>query len=174
MENLVNYSVLLGVAGLVMAFVIYRYVMSFSPGNEKMVEIMNKVHAGAMVFLKREYQIIAIFIAIVFLILFFSLESKMSSVAFVSGAVGSLLAGVFGMQAATLSNARTAQAASEFGQGRALTVAFFGGSVMGYFLLLLFRKKSYCHQWLRHGGLIHRLVCPCRRRHLYKISGRRI
>jgi K(+)-stimulated pyrophosphate-energized sodium pump len=131
MENLVNYSVWLGVVGLALAFVIYRYVMSFSPGNEAMVEIMNKVHAGAMVFLKREYQIIAIFIVVVFLLLYFSLDSKMSSVAFVSGAVGSLLAGVFGMQAATLSNARTAQAASEFGQGRALTVAFFGGSVMG-------------------------------------------
>jgi len=131
MENLVNYSVWLGVVGLVLAFVIYRYVMSFSPGNEAMVEIMNKVHAGAMVFLKREYQIIAVFIVVVFLLLYFSLDSKMSSVAFLSGAVGSLLAGVFGMQAATLSNARTAQAASEFGQGRALTVAFFGGSVMG-------------------------------------------
>lgn len=131
MESLVNYSVLLGIFGLVLAFVIYKYVVSFSPGNEAMVEIMNKVHAGAMVFLKREYQIIAIFVVVVFLLLYFSLDSKMSSIAFVSGAIGSLLAGVFGMQAATLANARTAQAASEFGQGRALTVAFFGGSVMG-------------------------------------------
>ena len=131
MFGLVNYSMLLGVFGLILAFMIYKYVMTFSPGNAAMVEIMNKVHDGAMVFLKREYQIIAIFIVVVFLILFFSLESKMSSVAFVSGAIGSLLAGVFGMQAATQSNARTAQAASEFGQGKALTVAFFGGSVMG-------------------------------------------
>jgi K(+)-stimulated pyrophosphate-energized sodium pump len=131
MESFANYSVLFGIFGLLLAFIIYKYVISFSPGNDAMVAIMNKVHAGAMVFLKREYQIIAIFIAVVFLLLFFSLDSKMSSVAFVSGAIGSLLAGVFGMQAATLSNARTAQAAAEFGQGRALTVAFFGGSVMG-------------------------------------------
>jgi len=131
MESFANYSALLGVLGLLLAFVIYKYVISFSPGNETMIEIMNKVHAGAMVFLKREYQIIAVFISVVFLLLYFSLDSKMSSVAFVSGAVGSLLAGVFGMQAATQSNARTAQAASEFGQGKALTVAFFGGSVMG-------------------------------------------
>ena len=131
MENYVNYSMLLAVIGLVLAFLIYRYVMTFSPGNPVMVEIMNKIHAGAMVFLKREYQIIAIFVVIVFILLFVSLESKMSAVAFLSGAVGSMLAGVFGMQAATQSNARTAQAAAEFGQGRALTVAFFGGSVMG-------------------------------------------
>lgn len=131
MESLVNYSVLLGVLGLVLAFAIYKYVMSFPPGNETMAGLMNTIHDGAMVFLKREYQIIAIFIVVVALILFFSLETKMSAVAFVSGAIGSLLAGLFGMQAATYSNARTANAAAEHGQGRALTVAFFGGSVMG-------------------------------------------
>jgi len=131
MESLVDYSAWLGILGLVLAFVIYRYVVSFSPGNETMVEIMERIHAGAMVFLKREYKIIAVFIVIVFVILFFSLESRMSSVAFLSGAICSMLAGAFGMQAATLSNARTAEAAREFGQGKALTVAFFGGSVMG-------------------------------------------
>jgi K(+)-stimulated pyrophosphate-energized sodium pump len=131
MEFLVDYAWLWGVIGLVLAFIIYKYVMKFSPGDEVMVEIMERIHAGAMVFLKREYKIIAIFIVVVFAILFFALDSRMSSVAFLAGAVGSLLAGVFGMQAATLSNARTAEAAREYGQGRALTVAFFGGSVMG-------------------------------------------
>jgi K(+)-stimulated pyrophosphate-energized sodium pump len=122
---------LLAVIGLVMAFLIYRYVMSFSPGNQLMQDIMGKIHAGAMVFLKREYKIVSIFIVIVFIILFFALESKMSAVAFLVGAIGSMMAGIFGMQAATQSNARTAQAAAEFGQGKALVVAFWGGSVMG-------------------------------------------
>ncbi|MBA4396293.1 MAG: sodium-translocating pyrophosphatase [Syntrophus sp. (in: bacteria)] len=131
MENYVSYSMLLAVIGLVMAFLIYRYVMTFSPGNEVMQKIMAKIHAGAMVFLKREYKIVSIFIVVVFIILFLALESKMSAVAFLAGAIGSMLAGVFGMQAATQSNARTAQAAAEFGQGKALTVAFWGGSVMG-------------------------------------------
>ncbi len=131
MEFLINYAWLWSVLGLVLAFVIYKYVMTFSPGNDIMVEIMERIHAGAMVFLKREYRIIAIFVVIVFIILFFALENRMSSVAFLSGAIGSLMAGLFGMQAATLSNARTAEAAKTYGQGRALTVAFFGGSVMG-------------------------------------------
>jgi len=131
MEFLINYAWLWAVIGLVLAFVIYKYVMTFSPGNDTMVEIMERIHAGAMVFLKREYRIIAIFVVVVFIILFFALENRMSSVAFLSGAIGSLLAGLFGMQAATLSNARTAEAAKTYGQGRALTVAFFGGSVMG-------------------------------------------
>jgi len=131
MEFLVNYAWLWGVIGLVLAFIIYKYVMTFSPGDEVMVEIMRRIHSGAMVFLKREYKVIAIFVVIVFALLFFALENRMSSVAFLGGAIGSLLAGVFGMQAATLSNARTAEAARVDGQGKALTVAFFGGSVMG-------------------------------------------
>ena len=131
MEFLVQYAWLWGLIGLVLAFIIYKYVMTFSPGNDVMVEIMDRIHAGAMVFLKREYKIISIFIIIVFVILFFALDNKMSSVAFLAGAICSLMAGVFGMQAATLSNARTAEAAKTYGQGRALTVAFFGGSVMG-------------------------------------------
>ena len=131
MGNLVNYGPLLAIIGLILAFVIYKYVMKFSPGNETMVDIMDKIHSGAMIFLKREYKIIAIFIVVVFVILFFSLESKMSAVAFLAGALGSMLAGVVGMQAATYSNARTAHAAGEYGQAKALTVAFFGGSVMG-------------------------------------------
>jgi K(+)-stimulated pyrophosphate-energized sodium pump len=131
MEFLVTYAWLWGLIGLVLAFIIYKYVMSFSPGNDVMVEIMDRIHDGAMVFLKREYKIISIFVVVVFVILFFALENRMSSVAFLSGAIGSLMAGVFGMQAATLSNARTAEAAKTYGQGRALTVAFFGGSVMG-------------------------------------------
>ena len=130
MEFLVKFAWLWGVIGLILAFVIYKYVMSFSPGNELMVEIMERIHAGAMVFLKREYKIIAIFIVIVFFVLLFALN-PMTAIAFLCGAIGSLIAGVFGMQAATQSNARTAEAAQTYGQGRALTVAFFGGSVMG-------------------------------------------
>jgi len=131
MEFLVDYAWLWGLIGLVLAFIIYKYVMTFSPGNDVMVEIMDRIHAGAMVFLKREYKIISIFVVVVFLLLFFALDNPMSSVAFLAGAICSLMAGVFGMQAATLSNARTAEAAKTYGQGRALTVAFFGGSVMG-------------------------------------------
>jgi len=131
MEFLVSYAWLWGLIGLVLAFIIYKYVMSFSAGDDVMVDIMDRIHDGAMVFLKREYKIISIFVIVVFVLLFFALENKMSSIAFLSGAIGSLMAGVFGMQAATLSNARTAEAAKTHGQGRALTVAFFGGSVMG-------------------------------------------
>ncbi len=131
MEFIVDYAWLWALVGLALAFGIYKYVLSFSPGNDTMVEIMERIHAGAMVFLKREYKIIAIFIVVVFVILILAFPGIWTAVAFFVGAIGSLLAGLFGMQAATLANARTAEAARTFGQAKALTVAFFGGSVMG-------------------------------------------
>jgi K(+)-stimulated pyrophosphate-energized sodium pump len=42
-----------------------------------------------------------------------------------------MLAGFFGMKAATRANVRTSEAAREFGMGKALYMAFSGGAVMG-------------------------------------------
>ena len=42
-----------------------------------------------------------------------------------------MLCGFFGMKAATKANVRTAEAAAQSGQEKALSVAFYGGSVMG-------------------------------------------
>ena len=49
----------------------------------------------------------------------------------VVGAVASATAGYIGMNTATIANVRTTQAAHDEGSSAALTVAFFGGSVMG-------------------------------------------
>ncbi|NIU83476.1 MAG: hypothetical protein GWN64_08365, partial [Candidatus Thorarchaeota archaeon] len=51
--------------------------------------------------------------------------------AYLGGAACSILAGFFGMKAATHANVRTAHAAASEGQGKALEVAFKGGNVMG-------------------------------------------
>ncbi|GIX30121.1 MAG: putative K(+)-stimulated pyrophosphate-energized sodium pump [Porticoccaceae bacterium] len=83
-----------------------------------------------MVFLKREYRMLAAFATVLAVILYFSLGGR-TALAFVVGAVSSALAGWFGMYAATRANVRTAVAASHGGQAEALAVAFFGGSIMG-------------------------------------------
>ena len=83
-----------------------------------------------MAFLKREYTILAGFIAIVFVLLFAFVGSH-TAYAFLSGAVCSILAGYTGMKAACHANVRTAQAANQHGQGPALNIAFSGGAVMG-------------------------------------------
>ncbi len=54
-----------------------------------------------------------------------------TALAFICGAACSMLAGLFGMQAATQANVRTSQAAVDGGQAKALGIAFSGGAVMG-------------------------------------------
>jgi len=130
MNELVNYSPLVGVVGLLFAAVIYWRITRGSSGTDLMRQIADQIHAGAMAFLRREYSILVVFVLIVAALLFWGLNAR-TAMAFVSGAICSVLAGFFGMQAATRANVRTSAAAKQSGQGAALLVAFNGGSVMG-------------------------------------------
>ena len=122
----------LGVGGLAIAVAIYLQVLKHPPGNETMVDISEKVYSGAMVFLKREYSIIAIFMGLVFLALCLAPGlGPMTGAAYLSGAMASMLAGWLGMKAATRSGARACQGAIEGGTPKALAIAFQGGAVMG-------------------------------------------
>jgi K(+)-stimulated pyrophosphate-energized sodium pump len=121
---------LLGALGLVMAWGLYRYVVAQPTGTEAMVEISSHIHAGAMTFLRREYSILVWFMFLVAILLAFAIH-PLTALAFITGGVCSMLAGFFGMKAATRANVRTANAAREHGRDRALAVAFYGGSVMG-------------------------------------------
>jgi len=120
----------LGLLGLALAFGIYRYVLRQPEGSGPMLEISGAIHTGAMVFLRKEYSILVWFIVVVGVLLGL-LISPLTALAFASGAVCSMLAGFFGMKAATKANVRTAAAANKVGRDKALSVAFFGGSVMG-------------------------------------------
>jgi len=130
MENLVTYAPYLGGVGLVFAGILYLSVLRSSPGNERMQEIAGEIHTGAMAFLKREYTILAIFVAVVAGLLAWQIPGP-TWAAFLAGASCSVLAGFVGMKAATRANVRTTAAAKDSGQGAALLVAFNGGSVMG-------------------------------------------
>ena len=121
---------MIGLGGLVIAFLIYVSISRRPAGNDKMVSIAQSILEGAMAFLRREYKILALFMAVVFLLFLWKINLH-TGIAFLSGALCSILAGYFGMQAATRANVRTAEAARSQGQGEALSVAFQGGSVMG-------------------------------------------
>jgi K(+)-stimulated pyrophosphate-energized sodium pump len=121
---------LLGVFGLGVAFFIYRLVLAFPEGGEKVKSIADEIHLGAMTFMRRELSLLLIFGIVVGALLFFALGWK-TAVSFAVGAVASALAGFFGMYSATKANVRTTTAAHTTGAAEALTVAFFGGSVMG-------------------------------------------
>ena len=125
-----SYAVILGVVGLAVAFLIFRSVSGHSDGNDRMREIAASIYEGAMAFLKREYQILSIFVLVVFGLLVWKVALQ-TGVAFLAGAICSVLAGYLGMQSATKANVRTSQAALAEGEGAALLVAFNGGAVMG-------------------------------------------
>jgi len=123
---------------LVVAWKIFEKVDEQSDGNEKMREIAEAIHEGAMVFLSREYKILGYFVAGVSVLLTIVISYQQgfwigfwTAVAYICGAGCSMLAGFFGMNAATTSGVRTSQAAAEGGQAKALNIAFNGGAVMG-------------------------------------------
>jgi K(+)-stimulated pyrophosphate-energized sodium pump len=119
-----------GVLVLGYAFAVYRDIKLLPDGTEKMKEISSAIYRGAMVFLRREYRIIAIFVIVVFILVSIFIDFR-AGIAYLGGAICSLVAGFCGMKSATKANVRTAQAAASEGQGKALIVAFKGGNVMG-------------------------------------------
>jgi len=129
-QGLVSSLILAAVAGLVAAGLIYVFLKRIPVENKTMVRISNAIHEGAMVFLRREYSILAVFVLLVFLLLSWKL-SQGTGLAFLCGALLSMTAGFIGMKAATRANVRTSQAAAESGLAGALNVAFSGGAVMG-------------------------------------------
>lgn len=120
----------LGVVGLVCAGLIYLYVARQSEGTELMREIAADIQDGAVTFLKREYSVLAVFIVLVFALVYWGINRE-TAISFLGGALCSLGAGFIGMKAATKANVRTAYAASQSGRDKALNVAFSGGAVMG-------------------------------------------
>ena len=108
MMTYINYYPLVGLLGLVSAALIYFSITRIQIGDPRMSEIADAIHRGAMVFLRREYSILAGFILVVFVALFLGV-SAWTATAFLCGALSSMLAGFFGLKAATRSNVRTAK-----------------------------------------------------------------
>ncbi|MFH1837447.1 MAG: sodium-translocating pyrophosphatase [Candidatus Omnitrophota bacterium] len=120
----------IGLLGMIFALVTFIAILKRSEGSDSMSDIANEVHKGAMVFLRDEYRIIVVFVAVMSAIIAAFLSFQ-TAAAYISGAFCSMLAGFIGMKAATRSSARTCEAARTSGAAEALTVAFKGGSVMG-------------------------------------------
>jgi len=122
---------------------VFRILISMrSPGTDKMQHIANQIRSGAMAFLRREYQVIGIFVFVVGALLYCLLDTGITNVqagnwgvptttgSFVFGALCSVIAGFIGMRTATVANVRTTQAARS-SLGPALRVAFLSGATMG-------------------------------------------
>jgi|TARA_B110000483_G_scaffold143523_2_gene171407 K(+)-stimulated pyrophosphate-energized sodium pump len=131
MESFLYIPPLLGVFGLLVALVIYIVVSRYPAGNEAVTKIGDQIHAGAMTFMRREYSYLIPFASVVIAIVYLSGLGLFTAVAVFAGALSSAIAGWLGMYSATKANVRTATAASESGSETALSIAFYGGSIMG-------------------------------------------
>ncbi|NNC86371.1 MAG: sodium-translocating pyrophosphatase [Bacteroidia bacterium] len=135
MENIIYIIPAFGVIALLFTFWKSSWVSKQEVGTEKMEKIANHIAKGAMAFLRAEYKILSIFvIAVAILLVIGGVTNEAShplvALSFIVGAFCSALAGYIGMKVATKANVRTTNAARE-SLGKALEVAFGGGSVMG-------------------------------------------
>lgn len=125
---------LAAVTALAFAWLFYRQVMAKSEGNDKMIEIADAIRDGAQAYLSRQYRVVAIVFAILFVIFLilslFQLQNPIVPVAFLTGGFFSALCGFIGMKTATNASARAANAASMSLNG-GLQVALRAGAVMG-------------------------------------------
>ncbi|MBK8393044.1 MAG: sodium-translocating pyrophosphatase [Saprospiraceae bacterium] len=136
MGQTITYAIpVFGILALLYTFWKSAWVTKQDPGNAKMQGIAKAISDGALAFLKAEYKILSIFIVVVAILLGISGSTQEGSspliaVSFIVGALCSALAGYIGMQVATKANVRTTNAA-RVSLGKALEIAFAGGSVMG-------------------------------------------
>jgi len=135
MDNFLIYLIpLVGVVALLFTFYRTAWIQKQDAGTDKMKKIARYISEGAMAFIKAEYKILAIFVALITVVLIIVADPETSSplvaFSFLLGASSSGLAGYIGMRIATLANVRTANAARK-SLNHALKVAFTGGSVMG-------------------------------------------
>jgi K(+)-stimulated pyrophosphate-energized sodium pump len=123
-----------GVLGLLYTVWKSAWIAKQEEGTDKMKKIAGHIAEGAMAFLKAEYKVLVIFVICVSILLGVTANSETSSwmvaLSFTCGAFCSGLAGFIGMRVATKANVRTTNAART-GMGKALEIAFAGGSVMG-------------------------------------------
>ena len=127
--------ILAALIGLAYMLMKKSWVMKQDAGDGKMKEISDHIYEGALAFLNAEYRLLAVFVAVVSVLLFIVSTIVPSThwlivIAFILGAIFSAFAGNIGMKIATKTNVRTTQAAIT-SLPNALKVSFGGGTVMG-------------------------------------------
>ena len=136
-------AIVAGVVALAFAAYLAWKIMQSDEGNEQVRFIGNAIREGAMAFLSREYRLLAVFVIIVFVILWVFIDYDVlnkvggdgggipgTAISYLVGAVGSGLAGFIGMSIAVRANTRTTVQA-QTGLNSALRIAFNSGTVMG-------------------------------------------
>ncbi|MDC0960725.1 sodium-translocating pyrophosphatase [Dehalococcoidia bacterium] len=142
MDNLFLLVLGSSILALITATYFFWSVVKRKVKNKELAEIAGLIQEGSYAFLKKEYTILSIFVALMFGVLWVVVDLDIfnkfgtnstgpwTALSYLAGAIGSSIAGIVGMNVAVRGNSRTAEAA-ESGLNQALRVAFNTGSVMG-------------------------------------------
>ncbi|MEL9929842.1 MAG: sodium-translocating pyrophosphatase [Sulfolobales archaeon] len=122
-------GVFTGLASILYALYLGRWVLKQDPGDEKMRFISDSISAGARAYLNRQFKTIAGILVVLFIIIALGI-SWAAAASFVAGALGSMMAGYLGMYVTTRSASRAAQAARR-GVRESLKISWRAGATMG-------------------------------------------
>jgi K(+)-stimulated pyrophosphate-energized sodium pump len=135
---LVAVVLVIALAALGFAVFLSRAVMAADQGTVTMQEIAKAVQEGASAYLRRQFKTLAVFAAIVFVLLLLlpasdgGLGTRLGrALFFLIGALFSATVGFIGMTLATRANVRVAAAAAAGGHRPAFRIAFRTGGVCG-------------------------------------------
>ena len=133
-------SFLVAVIAFAFAAYLYLWVKRQKTTNATIQEVAVLIRQGANTFMRREYKVLAKFAAVAAVVILVLLPSPIwqgeplknvaMALSYIAGTVLSAIAGKIGIMVATLSNARTAEAAQK-GIKPAFLIGFRGGAVMG-------------------------------------------
>jgi K(+)-stimulated pyrophosphate-energized sodium pump len=152
-DHAVAFALICGAIAVLYGIYLTYWLLSQSPGNERMQEISGAVQEGAAAYLKKQYTTIAVVAIVPFLLLgFYHKLGWGTAFGFIIGAGLSAAAGFIGMNVAVRSNARTAEAARE-GIQPAFKVAFRAGSVTGLLVVGLGLLGVAGYYWFLTGAL---------------------
>ena len=133
--SIVPYLAIIGsILALIFAYYFFKNMMKNSEGTDRMIEIAQHVRDGAMAYLTRQYKVVGLVFAVLFVLLGFlaylGVQNPFVPIAFLTGGFFSGLCGFLGMKTATFASARTAHGASK-SLNKGLQIAFRSGAVMG-------------------------------------------
>ncbi|MCK4778893.1 MAG: sodium-translocating pyrophosphatase [Candidatus Lokiarchaeota archaeon] len=139
-------ALIAGIISIAMALYFRYLVLKEDPGNERMVEVAGYIEEGAKTYIKVQYKVLGIFVAALAIAMLFlpspfedsntytrlfpDILNWEQMIAYIIGAVGSMLAGWLGMYVGVKANTRAAQGCT-IGTKKGFDIAFFGGAVMG-------------------------------------------
>lgn len=130
---MIPYLIVVGICVLAFLYIVFNYfhIRKMNEGTDAMVEMASIIRSGAGTFLKTEFKIVAIVVAVLAVVFTLFIE-KTAGITFVIGALMSSVVCVLGMKSATYANVRTANKARESRSiGQTVKVALCGGSISG-------------------------------------------